>query len=314
VAWGDGTTSPATVDPATRQFTASHVYIDNPAGKAAGPFAITATATDNGGLLGVATTSVTVTNTAPALTSLSNSAATKGMVKAGQPVTVTGSFTDPGLNDAHSLTILWGDSSRPEVVPLTLGARSFSVTHTYTRDGQFNIVVQVRDPNNPSPAQQTKAVIGSPAPIVFGAPPTVVVAAPPAAASLAVPLAAPAAAASTTAITVPSPAVGASSSASSSSGVAKAMPTKIAALAIGQPDPADTIRVVKSNAIRIAAVPPKAAPPAPEAPAAVRFDEATGAWLPWSDAAMDYAEAFDDFGEAWTVLPHAIPRQPAARG
>jgi hypothetical protein len=51
----------------------------------------------------------------------------------------------------------------------------------------------------------------------------------------------------------------------------------------------------------------------PAAPAAVRFDEATGAWLPWSDAALAGAEAFDDFGEAWTVLPHRAPLQPTAR-
>ena len=47
VNWGDSSASAATVNQTTRQFTASHLYLDNPTGEPDGSYTVTAVATDN---------------------------------------------------------------------------------------------------------------------------------------------------------------------------------------------------------------------------------------------------------------------------
>src|SRR5207237_498147 len=72
IAWGDG--SPDTVlhlDANVLTFSASHQYLDNPAGQAhGGAFAVSAVVTDKDGDSGGGGTSVVVNNVAPVVTSL----------------------------------------------------------------------------------------------------------------------------------------------------------------------------------------------------------------------------------------------------
>jgi len=75
------------------------------------------------------TTQVTVNNVAPVITVSSLSPAT---VNEGGTVTLTVTFTDPGA-DSHSLVVNWGDGTNG-TIPLTNGARTASVTHTYLDD------------------------------------------------------------------------------------------------------------------------------------------------------------------------------------
>src|SRR5204863_380158 len=75
ITWGDGATSEAVVDAATRTFTASHLYKDD---NVADRYAVTATITDDDGGLGSATTQATVTNSAPVITALSTDATEVG--------------------------------------------------------------------------------------------------------------------------------------------------------------------------------------------------------------------------------------------
>ncbi|MCR9201123.1 MAG: Ig-like domain-containing protein [Planctomycetaceae bacterium] len=66
VNWGDGITSPATVDAATRTFTASHLYSDDdPSGTTVDTYAVSLTLTDDDGDSTIGNTSITVTNVAP---------------------------------------------------------------------------------------------------------------------------------------------------------------------------------------------------------------------------------------------------------
>jgi hypothetical protein len=106
VDWGDGTTSPATVDPATRTFQATHLYRNNPPGQPTGAFQVTAAVTDGDGLSGSATTAVTVQNLPPRLTGLSLS---PSPIVAGAMTVLTASFTDPGVLDTLTVLIDWGD-------------------------------------------------------------------------------------------------------------------------------------------------------------------------------------------------------------
>jgi hypothetical protein len=64
----------------------------------------------------------------------------------GQTVRLTGNFTDPGLADAHTATINWGDGSPVTVLPITpVGTRTFQAAHTYGAAGFFTISMTVRD-------------------------------------------------------------------------------------------------------------------------------------------------------------------------
>ncbi len=129
VVWGDNTSSAATVDEATRTFTASHTYLNNPAGIATGgAFAITATATDDVGETGNASTSAVVNNVPPTPTNLQLSSTT---VSLGQPVTLTGKIGDPGTLDGESAVVTWGDGTK-STVTVDQASRTFSIAHTYT--------------------------------------------------------------------------------------------------------------------------------------------------------------------------------------
>lgn len=70
--WGDGTTSPAIIDPVSRTFTASHLYSDDsPTGTAGDAYTVSFALTDDDGDTTVGNTSVTVTNVAPQITDFS---------------------------------------------------------------------------------------------------------------------------------------------------------------------------------------------------------------------------------------------------
>jgi len=94
----------------------------------------------DGGVTGY-TAVVAVTNVAPSALLLSLSAAS---INENGAVTLSGSFTDPGVADVHTLTINWGDGGSTVATVTPTGTRSFSVTHQYLDDG-------------PSPGNNTSA-------------------------------------------------------------------------------------------------------------------------------------------------------------
>src|SRR6185436_8889064 len=83
VAWGDGTSSAASVDAATRSFSATHRYLND------GAFSLSATVTDDDGASDSASAVVTVTDLAPVVTALSSVS-----VDENQLATVVGAFSD----------------------------------------------------------------------------------------------------------------------------------------------------------------------------------------------------------------------------
>src|SRR5262249_15127732 len=77
---------------------------------------------------GSATYTATVAQAAPSNVQLSLNAVS---INEGGGVTVTGSFTDPGLLDTHGVDIDWGDGTAHGKLMLLAGVQTFSASHTY---------------------------------------------------------------------------------------------------------------------------------------------------------------------------------------
>src|SRR5262249_53946646 len=86
-----------------------------------------------------ASTTLTVNNVSPAVGA---GAATGDGVA---PLTVTGTITDPGTQDAFTGTVDWRDGSAPEPFTRPAGTTSFSLTHTYDQGGVYPVAVKVSD-------------------------------------------------------------------------------------------------------------------------------------------------------------------------
>ncbi len=87
--------------------------------------------TDSKGASATASTSVSITNVAPANLNVTLSTAT---ITEGGSTMLNGTFTDPGAADTHTVTINWGDGTPTTVLSLVAGVTSFSAVHPYIDD------------------------------------------------------------------------------------------------------------------------------------------------------------------------------------
>src|SRR5262249_22527273 len=131
-------------------FSASHPYLDNPAGHAhGGSFSVTAVVTDKDGDSGSGGTTVDVENVAPTITALTGPDPSPGV--RGQTLSFGGAFTAPGTLDTHTATFAWGDSSSsPAAVTEAAGAGSVSASHVYTASGTYTVTLTVTDKDGDS--------------------------------------------------------------------------------------------------------------------------------------------------------------------
>jgi uncharacterized repeat protein (TIGR01451 family) len=133
VDWGDGLSDVFTYAVGTTAFTETHQYLDDdPSGTPSDIYSVTLTLVDDNGGSDTFTTPLTVSNIAPLVNAGSDQNLTFGM-----PVSFTGTFTDPGTLDTH--TILWdfGDGMT------TTGV--LTPTHAYTNPGTFTASLTVTD-------------------------------------------------------------------------------------------------------------------------------------------------------------------------
>ena len=136
VAWGDGATSDSgTLASTVTGFDASHLYADT------GTYSVVLTLADSASHTVTATSSVSPANVAPVVGTLSLSPSS---VVDHQPVTVSGTFTDPGTADTFTVTINWGDG-KSSSQSLVAGTRSFSDSHAYDTAGPVTIMATVAD-------------------------------------------------------------------------------------------------------------------------------------------------------------------------
>lgn len=165
VTWGDGTTTNVTAGAADGKWSASHTYPDDTGTGSSSRFLISATAA---GVVDANFTRVTVNNVAPALT-LSPVAIT---VNEGSSLTVAGRFTDPGVLDAHTLVVSWGDGSPSTTVAFTAGQTpSFTVTHVYQDDNpsltpndKVNVVGKLTDSDGGQASANAPVTVNNVAP------------------------------------------------------------------------------------------------------------------------------------------------------
>lgn len=127
--WGDGTSSPAVVDEASRTFTASHRYMDDdPTATAFDFYAISAALTDWGNAVDTVQTQVKVTNAAPMIQALNSPVIDENGI-----ATITGLFTDVGLLDTHQVEVNWGDGTT-SLATVDAAARTFTAERLYLDD------------------------------------------------------------------------------------------------------------------------------------------------------------------------------------
>jgi PKD repeat protein len=129
--WGPGEgTSSLNLGAGVTSFSAPHTYVDdNPTGTPSDVYPISVTVTDNHGASGTGSTSVTVNNVAPTITSLSGASS----ISEGDTLTLNGTFFDPGTQDTFTLQVNWGEGPTQTYL-LPAGATSFSISHQYVDD------------------------------------------------------------------------------------------------------------------------------------------------------------------------------------
>ena len=128
VDWNDGTPI-ETYTLSQGVFAVSHTYTDEDlAGTSTDIRTPTLTLHDDDGGTAVSQPLVLVHNMAPTIETLNVTAS----VVEGDAVTLSGTYSDPGILDTHTLLIDWGDGSSPQVVTLSNG--EFSIQHVYGDD------------------------------------------------------------------------------------------------------------------------------------------------------------------------------------
>jgi autotransporter-associated beta strand protein len=109
-------------------FSLSHVYLNNLPNNA--PFTVSVTVTDSSGGSNTATTPANVVNVPPSVTGL---AANLVQIFESQTTTLSGTFTDPGPLDTHTVTINWDDPNATGLSTFALGPfGTLAVNQTFT--------------------------------------------------------------------------------------------------------------------------------------------------------------------------------------
>ena len=144
--WGDGTFTSinSTTQTQAQMLTQTHTFAN-------GSYTITAVAASSAGNFSASTTlTVDLANAvAQGLTVATSAANYSGydtLDGGGAGVEISGSFSDPGALESHTVTIEWGDGSDPVSLQLDPGETTFDYpAPQYARTGTYTISVSVAD-------------------------------------------------------------------------------------------------------------------------------------------------------------------------
>jgi hypothetical protein len=162
--WGDGSLQVINVGPSVREALAVHRYLDdNPTGTASDVYTVKATVTNPLGGSATSSTTILVKNVAPKIDSLTITPS----INENDNVVLSGTYSDPGTLDTHSLDIDWdGDGTYDQTVAVTGG--TFSVPRqvlddnpTGTASDVFNVNVRLRDDDGGSATRSTNFVVNN---------------------------------------------------------------------------------------------------------------------------------------------------------
>ncbi|MGA7932632.1 MAG: hypothetical protein WCA35_03555 [Kovacikia sp.] len=171
--WGDGSIPTLfTLGSGQRLFNAPHQYLDdNPSRTPSDNYTITVTVTDQDGDSGTNHSTISVANVAPTITRL---ALDSTSINENGTVTLTGTFTDPGLQDTHIATINWGDGTTSSLpIDQRQLSRTFQIAHQYQDDNPTGtpfdilpITVTVADDDTGSAQASTAIRVNNIAPVI----------------------------------------------------------------------------------------------------------------------------------------------------
>ena len=146
--WGDGSVPTVIATGANqRNVLATHQFLDNPTAPGDGTFTVKATVTNSLGETATTSTTILVKNVAPKIDSL----AINSPINENDTATITGTYSDAGSLDSHTLDIDWdGDGTFDQTVEVSGG--TFSVSQQFLDDNPtgttsdtFNVNVRLRD-------------------------------------------------------------------------------------------------------------------------------------------------------------------------
>jgi hypothetical protein len=166
--WGDGSTPEQIALPAgVLSFDAiAHQYLNNP--PAGEQYTISVTVADDAGNSTSAEVPITVHNVAPGDLALNLS---EIAIDENGTTILSGLFTDPGVQDAHTVAIDWGDGSPVEQVNLPAGKLEFSdISHRFLNNpspgGEYTISVTVADGDSGSISAEVPITVRNVAPSI----------------------------------------------------------------------------------------------------------------------------------------------------
>ena len=118
---------------------------------------------DDGGVSGVATSTLTVINADPVVT------ATDQSFQLGLLFTPSFTFTDAGTGDTHTATIDWGDGSGIDVAVVDQDADTASGSHTYLTNNSVTVTVTVTDDDGGVGSASMTLTVNAPPVVTAGA-------------------------------------------------------------------------------------------------------------------------------------------------
>lgn len=160
--WSDGVATLLTVN-ADGTFSTARLFLDDHPSTGT-PFDLFTVTIDIGdddlGLDSEVSAALTVNNLDPVIQAFESDATFADKGEEGEPVTVTGSFTDVGVLDTHSAMVDWGDGT-VEAVTLVQGAGGGTVSgsHAYLAGGIYTVTLTVTDDDTGAGQSATLAVI-----------------------------------------------------------------------------------------------------------------------------------------------------------